>query len=41
MRWHMFGVLVIHAFPKGTEHFVYTYDRSITLNELAVMCESY
>jgi hypothetical protein len=37
----MFEVLVIHAFLKGTERFVYTYDQSMTLNELVVMCESY
>jgi hypothetical protein len=37
MRWHMFGVLVIHAFLKSTERFVYTYDLSMTLNELDVM----
>jgi hypothetical protein len=28
------GVLVIQAFPKGPEQYVFTYDRSMRLSEL-------
>jgi hypothetical protein len=41
MRWHVLGVRAIHAFLKSTERYVFTYDRSMTLNGLVVLFESY
>jgi hypothetical protein len=37
MRWHMFGVLVIHEFPKGSECHVCMCDWDMTLIELVGM----
>jgi hypothetical protein len=34
-------VCVICTFPKSTERYVFTYDRSMTLNGLVVLFESY
>jgi hypothetical protein len=38
MIWHVLGVCAIRAFPKSTERYVFTYDRSMTLNGLVVLC---
>jgi hypothetical protein len=41
MRWHVLGVRAIRVFPKSTERYVFTYDQSMTLNELVMLFESY
>jgi hypothetical protein len=37
MRWHVFGVHVLHEFPKGLECHLCMYDRDMTLIELVEM----
>jgi len=37
MRWHVFGVHVLHEFPKGTKCHACMCDRDMTLIELILM----